>query len=133
MGRKKSATNKTVDQRGYALLWMPDHRLADVRGYVYEHRIIAESKLGRNLRHGEIVHHIDGNASNNTKENIEIYPSIAHHLYKHRSANSNKKILGEPNPTISCECGCGEKFYKYDNADRPRRFISGHNMKMKHG
>ena len=44
MGRKKSATNKTVDQRGYALLWMPDHRLADVRGYVYEQRIIEVQK-----------------------------------------------------------------------------------------
>ena len=134
MGRKKSATNRIVDSRGYVLLWMPEHRLADVRGYVYEHRIVAENKLGRELKHGEIVHHIDGNTENNTKDNLEICQSIAHHRGKHRKSDSNLRLLGENNPIVNCACGCKKTFRKYDSVNRPRKFASGHNSRIKqHG
>jgi hypothetical protein len=33
------------------------------------------------------------------------------------------------NPLISCACGCGEQFNKFDSNGRPRKFISGHNLK----
>lgn len=29
-----------------------------------------------------------------------------------------------------CECGCGEKFSRYDDHGRQRRFISGHNARV---
>jgi hypothetical protein len=28
---------------------------------------------------------------------------------------------------VSCECGCGQVFPRFDRAGRPRRFVSGHN------
>ena len=31
----------------------------------HEHRLVAEEKLGRPLRKGEVVHHIDGDYKNN--------------------------------------------------------------------
>lgn len=31
------------------------------------------------------------------------------------------------NPLISCACGCGEQFTKFDSSGRIRKFVSGHN------
>ena len=129
MPRKNSAKDRTISSHGYVLLWMPEHHLADARGYVYEHRIVAENKIGRRLERGEIVHHIDGNKQNNAPENIEIVHSIAHHRRQHRQANSQQRNPGEANETISCACGCGQTLQKFDKLGRPRRFVSGHNMK----
>lgn len=33
------------------------------------------------------------------------------------------------NPLISCACGCGKQFNKFDSSGRTRKFISGHNSK----
>ena len=38
---------RTVASNGYILIRVgKEHHLADVRGYAYEHRLIAETKLG---------------------------------------------------------------------------------------
>lgn len=38
----------------------------------HEHRVVAEEKLGRPLRSGEIVHHLDGDIHNNDPENLHV-------------------------------------------------------------
>jgi len=50
---------------------------------VHEHRLVAESMLGRKLRKGEVVHHIDGNKSNNNIENLMIFSSQKDHAKWH--------------------------------------------------
>ena len=42
------------------------------------HRRIAEEKIGRELKAGEHVHHIDGNHFNNTPENIAVLSASEH-------------------------------------------------------
>ena len=37
---------------------------------VYWHRVIAEQNLGRSLRPGEVVHHLDEDKTNNSPENL---------------------------------------------------------------
>jgi HNH endonuclease len=58
----------------------------------YEHRIVAERKLGRRLKEGEVVHHIDGDRLNNDPDNLEILSSQSEHMKLHmRKAKTTKR------------------------------------------
>ncbi|WP_249355449.1 HNH endonuclease [Deinococcus metallilatus] len=45
------------------------------------HRQIAAERLGRSLLPGEIVHHRDGDSTNNTPENLLVLPSQRFHAH----------------------------------------------------
>lgn len=70
----------TVDKSGYVLRYSPDHPHANSAGYVREHRLVMEQKLGRHLLPGEVVHHIDDDRGNNHPENLELFQDNAAHL-----------------------------------------------------
>ena len=121
-----------VASNGYILIFVgKSHRLADVRGYAYEHRLVAEKILGRRLRDGEQVHHKDGDKANNQPGNIEVYASIADHRFTHRRRDSKRRRPREANPMVACDCGCGSRFRRYDSSGRPRLFVSGHNSHLR--
>lgn len=122
---------RTIASNGYVLIKDANNPNADVRGYVYEHRLVAQQLLGRPLTRKEIVHHKDGNKQNNSPDNIEVVVGNQEHLFRHRKL-SNKRIPGEDNPVILCACGCGSNLAKYDQDNRPRRFISGHNTGLRY-
>ena len=58
---------------GYVMVKMPSHPSAKKNGYVLEHRLIMEQKLGRLLEPHETVHHRDGNRQNNDPANLELW------------------------------------------------------------
>lgn len=126
----KSHNNKggSIASNGYKLIYVgKEHHLADVRGYAYEHRLVAEIKYGRRLLPKEQVHHKDHDKLNNAPDNLEITKSMKYHRFIHRGKESNLKLPDEENIVIKCLCGCGEAFNKYDDCGRPRVYISGHN------
>lgn len=71
---------RIVDKSGYVLVHTPDHPNANFGGYVREHRLVAESLLGRYLTPEEVVHHKDDDPSNNHPDNLLVYKTNAIHL-----------------------------------------------------
>lgn len=124
---------RIVDPRGYVLLWMPGHHLADKRGYAYEHRVKAEKLLGRRLRKGEQVHHDNERKSDNGHRNLVPTRNRAAHAVHHRKPGSNRRLPGERNPLVACACRCGGRLRRYDPSGRRRRFLFGHANSIRRG
>lgn len=61
--------------------------------YRKEHFIVAEEKIGRPLRTGEVVHHIDCDKLNNAPENLLILESEAEHRRIHNQLNEVTTLL----------------------------------------
>ena len=119
---------KSIASNGYVLVRVGlNHHLADIRGYAYEHRVVAEKVIGRRLLKGEQVHHLNGIKTDNRPTNITVMASMARHRYEHRKPGSKRRLLGEENPVIQCACGCGQWIFRFDGTDRRRAFVSGHN------
>lgn len=75
--------SRHITTKGYVRVLIPGHHLADKNGQVYEHRLIAESILGRRLNPGETPHHINGKKADNRPENIKVYKTSGEHSRAH--------------------------------------------------
>lgn len=75
-----------VTYNGYKMVKAPGgHPYADSKGYVREHRLVVEQKLGRYLEPHEVVHHKDGNKMNNDPDNLEL-TTLSEHTGEHARA-----------------------------------------------
>lgn len=79
-----------MHSQGYILVYCPTHHLANKHGFVLEHRLVAEQKYGREIKKDEVVHHIDGNKTNNSIDNLVIV-SRAEHMEIHRTSLRRKR------------------------------------------
>lgn len=77
---------KKIKKGDYDYALVRNHPGATKRGYVLMHRVVMENHLGRLLKRGEIVHHIDHNKHNNDISNLELMSKSIHsalHGYEH--------------------------------------------------
>lgn len=68
-----------LDPYGYVLIWQPDYPSpAAMKGWAYEHRVIASKVVGRPLRSDEQVDHINRDKQDNRPENLQVLDGFAH-------------------------------------------------------
>lgn len=77
---------------GYIHIYRPDHPNAIEGKYVYEHQLVMEEHIGRYIRKGEVVHHIDGNKHNNDISNLLLL-SASDHMKLHAILRRGKKLM----------------------------------------
>lgn len=79
---QKASGNYYVNKQGYKLYYIGDKTYKG--GYVAEHRIVMELHLGRRLKKGEVIHHIDGNKQNNDLSNLLLTNKSDHRNVHHQ-------------------------------------------------
>lgn len=81
---------KTIFKGDYNYALVPEHPKSTKNGYVLEHRIIVENKIGRLLTSKEIVHHVNGLKKDNRPENLEVLSSNSEHGKLHQKDAKTK-------------------------------------------
>lgn len=93
------ATDEEVEKRyfrttkqGYRMVYMPESKMSNKNGWVLLHRIVMAKSIGRDLRPEEVVHHIDGNPSNDDLSNLMLFPNNGEHRRYHWKQKRDQKI-----------------------------------------
>lgn len=83
-----------ITSDGYIRIIKSKHPEADKSGCILEHRYLVEKKIGRYLKYGEVVHHIDGDRQNNNIDNLMLFNNHSEHIKFHTKI----KQFGITNP-----------------------------------
>ena len=79
-----------ISSDGYVMVYVGgDKKRNGWQRYKKEHMLIAEKMLGRKLKTKEVVHHIDGNKTNNDETNLWVTTQS-----KHRDAHVSLQAIG---------------------------------------
>ena len=100
IGRKPGARNRSratvITSQGYVDVFEPKHPCARKSGYVLEHRLVMAKHLGRPIKRGECVHHLNEDKTDNRIENLEIMGRGEHtRLHWHGKKRQTPSLLEE--------------------------------------
>lgn len=85
--------NRIITEKGYVLIYCPSNPFSK-NGFILEHRLVVEEKIGRLLTKEETIHHIDGNKQNNDINNLFLFKNQK----DHKSFENKVKQFGMTNP-----------------------------------
>jgi len=124
---------KLLIKRGEPSMANTGYLVRNIKGKSFlVHRAIMEEHLGRKLLRTEIIHHINGDKTDNRIENMEIIAQSSH-ISCHRDAiNAGIKAMIRIPKNRRCDVeGCGKKHkahglcdMHYDHKYRPNRWKS---------
>lgn len=80
-----------INHQGYVMVRSDDHP-RNHKGYVFEHILVMEEHIGRHLIKGEVIHHINGDSSDNRIDNLRLYSSNRDHLKETLWENGKKNL-----------------------------------------
>lgn len=86
--KRKPLGSTRLDANGYRLVKVREHG----GRWDKQHILVVESAIGRRLRPGEEVHHINGRKTDNRLENLQLCASSSEHQTIERSFN---RLLGD--------------------------------------
>ncbi|HHA19625.1 MAG TPA: HNH endonuclease [Methylophaga sp.] len=89
-GVKQQKPYSTITSTGYTAIYNPYHPNCDSKGYMREHRLVMEKHIGRYLKRSEVVHHIDGDITNNRLDNLMLFPNNKAHMKYHEKSQAGK-------------------------------------------
>jgi len=82
-GPRQSDKKHRVWRGGYVFIYKPDYpssrKNAPDRGYILEHRYVMEHHIVRQIRLGEVIHHLDGRKDNNEISNLVLCKDTQQH------------------------------------------------------
>ena len=81
---------------------LPKHPMADSRGRVALHRLVASEKIGRPLEKDEVAHHLNEKKKDNRRKNISV---------KTRGKHTSDHFGGKKLVEVSCAF-CGSKLVR---------------------
>lgn len=92
-GEHRWNNGKIISSHGYAKVRVGrGHPLADPNGYAYEHLIIWVASGNERPNKDELIHHINGNKTDNRIENLELMKRSIHN--KHHNKEKGRDTLG---------------------------------------
>ena len=100
---------------GYIRIFKPNHPYSTEQGYVMEHRLVVEKRLGRLLKPEEQVHHINKVKNDNHWENLIVFSSnSAHKMFETPMGRYNPNWKGGKPKCKFCnkEISYGRKYCK---------------------
>lgn len=126
---------RRISSSGYVELFVPDHPRARANGYVFEHIIVLEKKLGRSLLPDEETHHKDENKQNNSPENLQSVTHMEHLMIHGLTKERHGKYLicpicqklfyvkaSQAAKRTTCSVGCAGVLFRRYYTGKPRDY-----------
>lgn len=83
-----------LDEDGYVWIWEPEHPASSsYRGWLQQHRLVAEAMIGRRLTSEDEVNHINRIKHDNTPSNLEVLDGLTHAKVTARQRKSDRVLL----------------------------------------